>query len=74
MRVMLNRGRRDVGPPVFSSGSRWLGRVKGVLALLLSLLLVPEEPVVDGASGPLISVVDSGAVLVMVAVVVVVDV
>ena len=39
VRVMLKRGRRDVGPPGFSSASRWRGGVNGAL-LLLSLLLL----------------------------------
>jgi hypothetical protein len=73
---MLKRGRRDVGPPGFSSTSRWRGRVNVGLLLLLSLplLLVSEDPeVVEGPGGPLISVVETFGVLVMVGVVVVSD-
>jgi hypothetical protein len=72
---MLKRGRRDVGPPGFSSNSRGRGRVNaGLLLLSLPLLLVSDDPeVVDGPGGPLISVVEICWVLVMVGVVVVAD-
>jgi hypothetical protein len=73
---MLKRGRREVGPPGFSSASRWRGRVNGALLLLLSLgvVLVFDEPeVVGGAGGALISVVEILGVLVMVGVVVVAE-
>ncbi len=71
---MLKRGRRDVGAPGLSSVPRSRGRKVGGAdgSLLLLVLLVSDElDVVDGPGGPLISVVDNGAVLVMVAVVVV---
>ena len=77
---MLKRGRREVGSPGFSS-SLWRWRGGGVGCCFrcrcccsrVPLLVVSDEPeVVDGAGGgALISVVDIGAVLVMVAVVVV---
>jgi hypothetical protein len=72
---MLKRGRREVGPPGFSSNSRGRGRVNvGLLLLSLPLLLVSDDPeVVDGPGGPLISVVETCGVLVMVGVVVVAD-
>jgi hypothetical protein len=73
---MLKRGRRDVGPPGFSSASRWRGGMNGALLLLslLLLLVVSDEPeVVGGPGGSLISVVESRGVLVMVGVVVVAD-
>ena len=68
---MLKRGRREVGPPGFSSSWRWRGRVNGALLLSLLLLLVTDEPEVvgGGPAGPLISVVEIFGVLVMVGVV-----
>ena len=71
VRVTLVRGRRGVrivGPSSSSGGRETDGD-----SLLLGLVL-DESEVVDGPGGSLISVVDSGAVLVIVAVVVVADV
>ena len=53
VRVMLKRGRREVGPPGLSSASRWRGGVNGALLLLslLLLLVVSDEPEVVGGPG-----------------------
>lgn len=70
MRVTLKRGRRDVGAPGICSGSRvWMVAGGGDSPLLVVLLPEVSE-LVGVVDGPLISVVDSGAVLVMVSVVV----